>query len=187
VTDRFLGNNRRVSEISRTFDLRPRQVLDAMGRVFPANPYYLNVVDTLGDPAAGGVIIFDITRRSEASTSFSWDMLLSDIKQILVSVRPPERSADATDVHRFAFADGPRADRQGGGGLSTAFPTRPTTPPAVASGRRPRRGKSVILIEAPLDPTMTVRQDVRCKPNHPLSQEGPHAILSRQSPLLLWH
>jgi hypothetical protein len=45
---------------------------------------------------------------------------------------------------RFALADGPRADRKGGGGLSTAFHVRPISTPAVASGRRPRRGKSVL-------------------------------------------
>jgi hypothetical protein len=45
---------------------------------------------------------------------------------------------------RFTLADGPRADRQGGGGLSTAFHLRPISSPAGASGRRPRRGKSVL-------------------------------------------
>jgi hypothetical protein len=43
--------------------------------------------------------------------------------------------------NRCAFPDAPRADRKGGGGVSTAFHSRPTTSPAVASGRRPRRGK----------------------------------------------
>jgi hypothetical protein len=120
VTDLFLGNKRRVIEISRAFNVPPRQVLDAMGRVFPANPFYLNVVDTLGEPTAGGVMVFDITRRSEASTAFAWDMLLADIKQILVSVRPSERGADAADVLLVASLNYARRLNLGVGGTFTA-------------------------------------------------------------------
>ena len=116
-TDRFLGNARRTIEISRTFDVPPRQVLDTMGRVFPANPYYLNVIETLGDPAAGGVMVFDITRRAEASTSFSWDMLLSDIKQILVTLQPAEDRTDATDVVVVASLNYSRRLNLGVGGV----------------------------------------------------------------------
>jgi hypothetical protein len=39
---------------------------------------------------------------------------------------------------RFPVNDGPRADRQGGEGVSTAFHTRPTSSPAVASGPQGR-------------------------------------------------
>jgi hypothetical protein len=38
----------------------------------------------------------------------------------------------------------PGSRPKGGGGLSTAFHARPITSPAVASGRRPRRGKRLL-------------------------------------------
>lgn len=121
LTDRLLGSDARVIETARTFDASPRQVLDAMGRVFPANPYYLNVVETLGDPAAGGVMVFDITRRSEASTSFAWDMLLSDIKQVLVTLQPSADRPDATDAVMIASLNYSRRLNLGVGGAFTAF------------------------------------------------------------------
>lgn len=119
LTNLFLKNDRRLIEIARTFDARPRQVLDAMGRVFPGNPYYLNVVETIGDPTAGGVMVFDITRRSEASTSFAWDMLLSDIKQVLVTVQPAEHDPGRTDVLLVASLNySRRINLAVGGGLT---------------------------------------------------------------------
>jgi hypothetical protein len=117
-TDRFLGSNRRLIEITRTFDARPRQILDAMGRVFPANPYYLNVVETLGEPTSGGVMVFDVTRRGEASTSFAWDMLCADIKQVLVTLRP---AGDRTDVLLVASLNHSRRLNLAVGGVATGF------------------------------------------------------------------
>jgi hypothetical protein len=38
----------------------------------------------------------------------------------------------------------PESRPQGGGGLSTAFHAKPISWPAVASGRRPRRGKCLL-------------------------------------------
>jgi hypothetical protein len=40
---------------------------------------------------------------------------------------------------RSVFTDAPRADRQGGEGVSTAFHSRPTTLPAVARREAPTR------------------------------------------------
>jgi hypothetical protein len=45
---------------------------------------------------------------------------------------------------RSMFPEGPRADRQGGEGLSTALHKRSLSPPAVARPRSGRRGKNVL-------------------------------------------
>lgn len=96
---RILGTDRRVIEISRTLSAAPRHVLEAIGRVFPGNPYYLNLVETLGEPGDGGVMVFDVTRRNiERATSFSWNMLIADITQILVMVRPSSERENATEL-----------------------------------------------------------------------------------------
>jgi hypothetical protein len=98
AADRLLGSQRRVIEISRVLDANPRQVLDAMAHAFPANPYYLNLVETVGEPTAGGVMVFDITRRGEGATAFAWDMLIADIKQVLVRLEPAAARPGSTDL-----------------------------------------------------------------------------------------
>jgi hypothetical protein len=121
LTNRLLGNDRRVIEITRTFAAPPPRLLDTIGRVFPANPYYLNLVETLGEPGAGGVMVFDITRRSEASTSFSWDMLLADIKQLLIMVRPAADRNDATEIVLVASLNYARRLNLGVSGVFTTL------------------------------------------------------------------
>jgi hypothetical protein len=120
ATDLFVGNERRVIEVTRTFATPPHRVLEIVGRVFPANPFYLNLVETLGEPGAGGVMIFDITRRGEAATSFSWDMLIADIKQLLFMIRPSEESEDATDAVLVASLNYARKLNLGLGSVVTA-------------------------------------------------------------------
>lgn len=121
LTDRLLGNDRRVIEITRTFAAPPPRLLDTIGRVFPANPYFLNLVETLGEPGAGGVMVFDITRRSEASTSFAWDMLLADIKQLLIMVRPAADRDGATEIVLVASLNYARRLNLGVGGVFTTL------------------------------------------------------------------
>lgn len=99
LTTRLLGNDQRFLEVSRIIEASPRQLLEAIGRAFPANPYYLNLLDTLGDPVAGGVLIFEVTRSSGLGyTSFTWEMALADIRHILVVIRPFEGEPVACDV-----------------------------------------------------------------------------------------
>jgi hypothetical protein len=119
AADRLLGSQRRLIEISRVIDATPRQVLDAMALVFPANPYYLNLIETVGEPAAGGVMIFDITRRGEGTTTFSWDMMFSDIKQVLIRLEPAEDRPGATDVLLMASLNHSRRINLGVAGAAT--------------------------------------------------------------------
>jgi hypothetical protein len=121
AADLLVGTDRRVIEITRTFAAPPHRVLETVGRVFPANPYYLNLIETLGEPAAGGVMIFDITRRSEGATSFSWDMLIADIKQLLFMIRPSAERENATDAVLVASLNYARRLNLGLGSVLTAL------------------------------------------------------------------
>lgn len=89
---RMLGTRQRSLELSRTIDAEPAAVLEAMQRIFPAHPYGMTLVDSVGGlPLEGGVLVFQIPRISMitpmASSSFSYHATCVDLLQLHVSLR----------------------------------------------------------------------------------------------------
>lgn len=97
---RMLGQRERSLELSRTVAAPPAAVLDAMQRVFPAHPYMMTLVDSIGGtPLEGGVMVFHLHRISmftgASYTPFTYTATAVDLLQIHVSLRPV-RLADRT-------------------------------------------------------------------------------------------
>lgn len=101
---RLLAPRDTAIEVSRTIRREPSEVLAAMQRIFPHNPYGLILEDTRGDdPLAGGTLIFKVpSMQAYASgTTFSMDMAWGTVTHLLVSLRPAETaggSPPATQV-----------------------------------------------------------------------------------------
>ena len=120
LTTRLLASDQRFLEVSRIIEATPRSVLEVIGRIFPANPYYLNLLDTLGDPVAGGVLVFEVTRSTGYGyTSFTWEMAIADIRHVVVVLRPVEGEPAACDVVLGANLDYSRRLNLGVGGVLT--------------------------------------------------------------------
>lgn len=84
---------RRSIEVRRRIAAEPAAVLEAMQRIFPAHPYHLTLIDSIGEgPLEGGVLVFEIPRISmmntSRATSFSYAATSVDLLQLHVSVAP---------------------------------------------------------------------------------------------------
>jgi len=93
---RMLGTRQRSLELSRTIDAEPAAVLEAMQRIFPAHPYGMTLVDSVGGlPLEGGVLVFQIPRITmvsySMSSSFSYAATCVDLLQLHVSLRAVSR------------------------------------------------------------------------------------------------
>ncbi len=89
--NRMLGSRQRSLELSRTIAAEPSAVLEEMQRIFPAHPYGMTLVDSVGGlPLEGGVLVFQIPRYSLGSTissPFSYAATCVDLLQLHVSLR----------------------------------------------------------------------------------------------------
>ena len=88
---RLLAPRDTAIQVSRIIRREPREVLAAMQRIFPHNPYGLILEDTRGDdPLKGGTLIFKApSMQAYASgTTFSMDMAWGTVTHLLVSLRP---------------------------------------------------------------------------------------------------
>ncbi len=97
---RMLRTRQRGIEVSREIEAEPQAVLDAMQRVFPAHPYAMALVDSLGGPPLdGGVLVFQLPRVAMGSTGytpFAYAMTVIDLLQLHTTLRPlprPDRTA----------------------------------------------------------------------------------------------
>lgn len=72
-------------ELSRTIDAPAASVLEAMRRVFPAHPYGMALIDSIGEPLAGGVLLFDIANST--STPFQYTASVVELQQLHVTLR----------------------------------------------------------------------------------------------------
>jgi hypothetical protein len=105
LSDRMLRTRERSIELSRVIPADPAVVLEAMQRIFPAHPYGMTLVDSVGGhPLQGGVLVFELPRISFTTTSgsytpFSYAATAIDLLQIHVSLRAlPGESGGACEV-----------------------------------------------------------------------------------------
>jgi hypothetical protein len=88
---RLLRTRQRSLELSRTIDAPPGAVLEAMQRVFPAHPYGMVLIDSVGEPLVGGVLVFEIPKVSMMTysyTSFAYTASVVELFRLHVMLRP---------------------------------------------------------------------------------------------------
>ncbi len=99
---RFLGTRQQSLEIVREIEAEPHVVLEAMQRVFPAPPYEMTLMDSLGgSPLEGGALVFQVPRMSWGSmsyTPFEYAMTMCDITQLHTSLQPVRRTERTSTV-----------------------------------------------------------------------------------------
>lgn len=100
--NRMLRTRQRSVEVSREIEAEPQAVLDAMQRVFPAHPYTMTLVASLGGPPLdGGVLVFELPRVAMGSsgyTPFAYTMTAIDLLQLHTTLRPVARPDRAGSV-----------------------------------------------------------------------------------------
>ncbi|MEZ4589310.1 MAG: serine/threonine-protein kinase [Gemmatimonadales bacterium] len=91
----MLGSRQRSLSRSRLIKGNPRQVLEAIGQVFPEFPWSLTLRDTVGGhPLDGGVMVFDVRRLSAGDgmarggiSMLSYRLTQIDLLQLNVAIR----------------------------------------------------------------------------------------------------
>jgi eukaryotic-like serine/threonine-protein kinase len=104
----LLGTQARSVSVARTIPATPREVLEAIGRVFPVAPFFLSFRETVGGhPVDGGVMIFDVKLirmldHSTGSTNYYSPFMLRmtqiDLRQLSVTIRALGGPTAATEV-----------------------------------------------------------------------------------------
>lgn len=102
----LLGTRARSVSVARTIPAAASNVLEAIGHLFPADPYFLSFRETVGGhPVDGGVMVFAVKKLTVANSSgfsqytpFMMRMLQLDIAQLSVTIRPLSGAAAATEV-----------------------------------------------------------------------------------------
>lgn len=97
---RYFGVSRRTLEVARTVERPAAQVYAAMQRVLPAHPWFLSLRDTVGDPLAGGILVFDVPAYGmENTTTLAYHVATVDVKQMQLMLRPvPGREGEACEM-----------------------------------------------------------------------------------------
>ncbi len=101
----LLGTRARSISVARTIPATAREVLEAIGRVFPAAPFFVSFRETVGGhPVDGGVVIFNVKlmQAAEYSTGnyspFMYRMTQIDLSQLSLTMRPLGGPTPATEV-----------------------------------------------------------------------------------------
>jgi serine/threonine protein kinase len=98
----LLGTRARSISVARTIPAPVRDVLEAMGRVFPETPFFLTFRETVGGhPVDGGVMVFNVKPINPADptyTPFMYRMAQLVLKQLSVTVRALSGPVAATEV-----------------------------------------------------------------------------------------
>jgi eukaryotic-like serine/threonine-protein kinase len=104
----LLGTQARSVSVARTIPATAREVLEAIGRVFPVAPFFLSFRETVGGhPVDGGVMIFDVKLirmldHSTGSTNYYSPFMLRmtqiDLRQLSVTIRALGGPTAATEV-----------------------------------------------------------------------------------------
>lgn len=102
----LLGTRARSVSVARTIPATAREVLEAIGRVFPNSPFFLSFRETVGGhPVDGGVMIFNVrlleavdTQNAVNYTPFRYRMSQLALPQLSVTLRSLGGPTAATEV-----------------------------------------------------------------------------------------
>jgi eukaryotic-like serine/threonine-protein kinase len=153
LTTSLLGVADRSVSVSRIIKANPRVVLEAIGQLFPQNPYHMTFKDTVGGhPLDGGVLVFSVPNMMASImtgatySGFSYRMYQIELFQLNVTIHPVQGSTLATEVTVYGdlrsgmrknlMADGAIAGVLGmlGGGMGTAIGVKLLGLGALAAG-----------------------------------------------------
>lgn len=85
----LLGGPEEAVVAHREIHATPEAVLSAMEEILPREPFHLTLRDRLGDPARGGILVFDIRGAGVSGISqpgFVGDASFGDVRQVLASL-----------------------------------------------------------------------------------------------------
>lgn len=97
----LLGSPSEALVARRVIEATPEVVLGAMERLLPAQPYGLVLRERLGDPGAGGTLVFDIEGvgiAAQGAPGFRGDASKADLRQVLITVSRLPGEDPRTDV-----------------------------------------------------------------------------------------
>jgi hypothetical protein len=108
----MLGTRARSVSVARTIPATAREVLEAIGRVFPEDPFFLSFRETVGGhPLDGGVMIFNVRpiqfypATADGSrvgyTPFIYRMASIVLSQLSVTIRPLGGPAAGTELSAY--------------------------------------------------------------------------------------
>jgi len=93
---RLIGNPDAAITVSRVINAPTAKVLQAMESVMPGEPFGLVLRDRRGNPAAGGLLLFDIPGSSMTGVQqpgFLGQASIADLREIYASLRPMGETA----------------------------------------------------------------------------------------------
>ncbi|MGD8321633.1 MAG: hypothetical protein PVJ02_14310 [Gemmatimonadota bacterium] len=79
----------------------PREILKAMERILPEEPYALTLRERLGDPESGGTLVFDMQGvgfTSQGQPGFKGDASQADLRSVYVTLAPLPGDPPRTEV-----------------------------------------------------------------------------------------
>lgn len=118
-----LGTEARSADAARTLRAKPAEVYEAMRRVLPAPPYRLALVEALGDPLDGGLLVFDIPpyNYNGGNAPLASAAMYGGVKRITVMLRPLPDEPDACEVVASADLRAGRSGNALGSGVLSAM------------------------------------------------------------------
>jgi len=89
-SERVLDRPPESLEARRVIARSPEEVYQVMKNLLPGHPYLLSLREARGDLLDGGPMVFDVSGSMGATsyTSFQYECMWADIKQIVVSIHP---------------------------------------------------------------------------------------------------
>jgi hypothetical protein len=97
LAETFLDHTTEALEVRRVIAAEADTIYQAMQATFPSPPYNLALHDIQGEPQRGGTMVFDVPRVTGFTyTSFEYDMSLTSIRLLVVSIHP--RREDTCEV-----------------------------------------------------------------------------------------
>ncbi|MCG6955976.1 MAG: hypothetical protein LJF04_08285, partial [Gemmatimonadetes bacterium] len=119
----LLGNPPESLTARRVIRTSPGEILQAMERILPEEPYALTLQERLGDAGAGGTLVFDIQGvgfTSHGTPGFKGDASFADMRQVYVTLASLPGASPRTEVTlRSPVAWAFRLNAGLSGGLST--------------------------------------------------------------------
>jgi hypothetical protein len=118
----FLGGPSDSISVRRVIRTTPVQVLQAMERLLPEEPYQLTLRERVGDPESGGTLVFDIQGvgfTTQGVPGFKGDASQGDLRQVFVTLSRLPGDGQRTEVTvRSPVAWAFRLNAAASGGLS---------------------------------------------------------------------
>jgi hypothetical protein len=88
LTDVLMGTGPRAMAATRAFAAGPAEALAAVQRVLPGHPYGFALVDSVGDPLAGGTLVLELTTDGMGSHPKLKMLSATGSRRVRLTIRP---------------------------------------------------------------------------------------------------